>query len=51
MSEWDANFLEGRKIVDIADDTCINQVRTKKVATLKGRDQVFVCTKRVISAS
>ena len=51
MSEWDQNFLEGRKIIDITEDTFINQVRTKKIATLKGRDQVMVSTKRIIPAS
>ena len=24
MSEWNTNFLEGRKVVDIAEDTSIN---------------------------
>ena len=38
MTEWDHNFLEGRKVIDITDDTFINQIRTKKIGFIKGLD-------------
>ena len=38
MTEWDHNFLEGRKVIDISDDTFINTIHTKKIGFIKGLD-------------
>lgn len=47
-TEWDPNFAEGYKVMDIGDNVQLHYLRTKKVAVVSSRDQYMLICNRYI---
>lgn len=49
--DWDPNFHEGRKVMDIGGSVELHYLRTKKIAVVSGRDQYLVFVEKWLPAT